>query len=434
VSAVRRGTLLSAAIGLAIVLAYIVLWVEFGPAQIARTDFTNTYVGATLVREGLGASMYSSALQASAYAHLIAPHRQGFLPFDAAPLAAVVAAPVTLLALDAAYRLWSLLQFVLIAAAAVIAVGAAPWKSGAGRGQRAAIGLIALACMGTCTTLLQGQWDGVSALGLAVFYLCLRQRRMGSAGVVLAATALLAKPNLALCLAAFVLGWRDRRLIVGMLAGGAAMGVVSLLAVGTGGVAGFVGSLGNQLNAWPLAPMVSLIGIAGSVLGQTHTAELVAAVGSIVAMAIAALLGSAVRGRPARLEAALAGATLLSILASPHAYTHDLAPLVPAAAWSFAALAGHRSGTRSLRGAVLAVWVAINLAAYLAATGAAPGLVNLTPWALMAAAGLAIAVCLRQGTVAPAVSPEPQPGLRTPTPARPGGSAAAHPPPLSGTP
>ncbi|MGO8686458.1 MAG: glycosyltransferase family 87 protein [Candidatus Dormibacteria bacterium] len=400
-NAVRRGTLLSAVLGLAVVLAYLLLWLEISPAQIGRTDFTNTYVGATLVRHGLAASMYSSALQASLYARVITPHHAGYLPFDAAPLAAVVTAPLSLLTLDAAYRIWSLLQFVLIAAAAVVAVRAAPSGDAIGRGQRMSFGLIALACVGTSSTLLQGQWDGVSALGLAISYACLRSRRMGWAGAVLAVSSLLAKPHLALGLAAFALGWRDRRLILGALAGGAAMVAVSVLAVGTGGVVGFVGSLGNQVTAWSVVPMVSLISIAGSVLGQTRTADLVAAAGSVVAMVLGAVLGSAVRMRPHRLEAALAGATVLSVLASPHAYGHDLALLVPAAAWSLTALAAAGGSVRSLRRAVLVTWVAINVADYLGATNAAPALVNLTPWTLVAAAGLAIVVCLRPGEPAP---------------------------------
>jgi hypothetical protein len=423
----RRPAVTGAALGGAFVLAYLILWFEATPSQISRIDFTNTYVGATLFREGLGASMYNLALQAGLYARVVGTANGRYLPFDAAPLAAVMAAPVTLLGLDTAYRVWSLLQFGLIAAAVVVAVRASSGEVPVERDRRVAVGLIALACMGTCSTLLEGQLDGVAALGLAVFYALLKRRRMGAAGAVLAVSSLLAKPHLALGLAAFALAWRDRRLILGMLAGGAATLALSLLAVGAGGIAGFLGDLGSQVAPWPLASMVSLIGIAGSFLGQTSAAHVAGAVGSLAAMAVAATLGAAVRSRPQRLEAALAGATVLSLLASPHAYVDDVALLVPAAAWSLTALATRADDVRPLRNAVLAVWAAISVAAYLLVTGEVPLLSGLTPWTLIAAAGLAIAVCQRQGAGTPEVGPDPEPGLRPAAPEHAGGSLAISP-------
>jgi hypothetical protein len=426
-----RWTLLPATLGLAIVLAYLILWVEITPLMIAQADFTPTYVGATLFRDGLGAAIYDQTLQAHLYASAIAPLHEGYLPFMAAPLTAVVAAPVTLLSLDAAYRVWSLLQFSLIAVAAIVAVRAAPSEVAIGRERRAGVALIALACLGSGSTLFQGQWDGVWALGLAFTYMCLRRHRMATAGAVLAVTSLLAKPQLALGLAAFALGWRDRRLITGALAGGVVTVAVSLVAVGTGGVAGFLGGLGSAVSA-PPAVMVSLVGIAASILGQTPAADVVTAIGSLIALAIAGALGSAVRSRPRRLEAALAGAVVLSLLASPHAFGDDLALLVPAAAWSITALEGQGGDVRSLRHAVLIIWLAISVAAYLVTVGTARQLGNLTPWTLVAAAGLAVAVCMRQGGAATVPSPVTGPGLLALTPTSPGGSRAVPAPPLSG--
>jgi len=92
----RRGSaVLPAAIAAAVLLAYVVLWLGAGAAQIGRSDFTSTYVGATLLREGQGGSMYDETLQAPLHAALIAPDREGNLPFVNAPLAAAVALPVS---------------------------------------------------------------------------------------------------------------------------------------------------------------------------------------------------------------------------------------------------------------------------------------------------------------------------------------------------
>jgi hypothetical protein len=383
------------------VAAYLVLWLGVGTLQIGRSDFTSTYVGATLLREGHGSSMYDEALQTPLHASLIAPDREGNLPFVNPPLAAALALPVSLLSLQDAYRLWSLLQFALLVAAVVVAIRAAPGRRSLEPLTQVTIGLVALACLGTWATLLLGQWDGLSAAGLAVSYACLRRRMPATAGAVLAVTALIAKPHLALGLAAFVIGVRDRRLILGAAGGAAASVLLSLLVAGPGGIAGFVGAAIHSTTRWQLANMVSLVGISGSVAGNGTASHVLAAVGSLVAILIAAALGAAMRSRPARLEAALAGAAVLSLLASPHAYWDDLALLVPALAWCLTVLAARPGGARRLGAGVVVAWIAISLASYvdIASDAAVPWGV-LTPWALIGAAGLAIAVCRRQGATA----------------------------------
>ena len=410
----RAGTLLAGAACAAIVLAYLGLWLGVGAFQIGRSDFTSTYVGATLLREGHGASMYDEALQTPLHSSLIAPDREGNLPFVNPPLAAALALPISLLSLQGAYRLWSILQLTLLMISVVVAIRGSPQWRELPRLTLWTIGLAALACLGTWATLLLGQWDGVSALGLAVAYWSLRRGRPGTAGAVLALSSLIAKPHLALGLAAFVLGWRDRRLISGALTGTVAAVALSLLVAGPGGVGGFVGAAIHSTTRWQLANMVSLVGIGGSIAGDGTAAHVLAGAAELVAIAVAAVLGSMVRGRPSRLEAALAGAAVLSLLASPHAYWDDLALLVPAAAWSLTALAARRAGSPSLLAAVIAVWAAISLAAYLdIATAAANPLGLLTPWTLIAAAALAVAVCRRQraGALRPA-SPERLPDVR----------------------
>jgi hypothetical protein len=393
--------MMAAALGGAALLAYLVLWLGVGTFQIGRSDFTSTYVGATLLREGHGPSMYDEALQAPLHASLIAPDREGNLPFVNPPLAAAVALPVSLLNLLDAYRLWSILQFALLVISVVVAIRAAPGRRALAPITLAAVGLVSLACLGTWATLLLGQWDGVSALGLAIAYACLRHRRSATAGAVLAVTALVAKPHLALGLAAFLVGLRDRRLLLGAAGGVVGSVLLSLLVAGPGGIAGFVETAIHSTTRWQLANMVSVVGITGSIAGNGTASHLLAALGSLIAVVIAATLGVAVRRRPERLEVALAGAALLSLLASPHAYWDDLALLVPAAAWSFTALAAGEARTTSLSTAAVAIWVAISVAAYLdIATGGAAPVGLLTPWTLVTAAALAVAVCRRQGRVA----------------------------------
>jgi hypothetical protein len=396
--AATRGRLLHAlpvALAAGLLVSYLVLWIHITPLDTGRSDFTNTYVGALLLRRGLGSSMYLPSLQTPLYLQLVAPLRAGTLPFLDSPTAAAVALPFTLLPLHTAYRLWSAMQLGLIAVAVLLAVRSAPGPR-AGRRPGAADALIALSGAGSAVTLILGQWDGVWALGVALLYGLLRQRRMAAAGAVLAVTTLIAKPQLGLGLAAFVLGWHDRRLLLGAAAGGVATVGAWLVLAGTGGIAGFVAAAVHSIGVWQPSIMVSFLGITGNVVGDTPAAHIAGAVGSVVFMAVGGVLGASVRQRPYRLEAGLGAATVLSLLAAPHAFPQDLALLTPAVAWSLRTLrAEQRFAGWWL---VTATWGATSLTVYLdIATKAARPLGVLTPWMLLGAAVCASLVCQFQG-------------------------------------
>jgi uncharacterized membrane protein len=85
------------AISAGLLIGYAGVWVSISPQSIGRGDFTATYVGATLFREGYGSRIYVGTLQAELHTQVVAPDHVGNLPFVDAPLAAAIAAPVTLL-------------------------------------------------------------------------------------------------------------------------------------------------------------------------------------------------------------------------------------------------------------------------------------------------------------------------------------------------
>ena len=64
----------------ALLAAYAVLWSGVTTANIGTSDFTASYVGATLLREGHGGAMYDESLQAPLHAALIAPLRAATSP------------------------------------------------------------------------------------------------------------------------------------------------------------------------------------------------------------------------------------------------------------------------------------------------------------------------------------------------------------------
>ncbi|HXZ99888.1 MAG TPA: glycosyltransferase family 87 protein [Candidatus Binatia bacterium] len=398
----RKWALICGALGGALLIGYFASWVAIDRVEIGLSDFSATYVGATLLRQGDGASMYDQALQAQLRRVLDPADSGGNLPFVNPPLAAAVALPVTLFDLPTAYRLWGLLQVALVIAGLGLAVWAAPGRQALHREEVVAVALLALACVGTWRMLIQAQWDGVSAVGLGAAYACLRKNRPGAAGFVLAAASLIAKPQIALGLAAFVIGRRDRRLILGAAAGVGIAVLLSVLIAGIGGVAGFAGAVISTGTRFKLTSFASFIGVAAAVAGSTGAAYVLAGIGGLLALAAAAWLGSAVRARPARLEAGLAGAAILSVLATPHAYGHDLVLLVPAAAWCLATLVGAaRQLAASVTPMAMAAWIAISAASAIdVVTGGAVPPGPLTPWALIAAAIMAGLVCARQGRLA----------------------------------
>ena len=396
----RRGLLLAivAVLALLPLSHYLLVWSALSGTQVRTSDFTATYVGSQIWRSGQGAHLYDQALQLAGHRALGAPDYAVDLPFVNPPIAAVVAAPFTLLGIDGAYRLWGLVQVLLLGAAIVIAMRAAPWPVSFPRLARAAIGVIALAGTGTGMLLLEGQWDGVPALGLALAYAAWRRNRPGWAAVALVAGFATTKPHLAIALGAFVIARAERRALLAGAATVAASLAVPLLLVGPTGTAGFVHALRLSADVAPDRSMLGLTGLLSSDLGTGPLVAVVAAIGGALAVAAIAWLGRASRRDPSRLEAALAGAMALSLLCTPHLLTQDLVVLAPALVWCIARLAtvsGARGAHPWREAAVVVLWAAMAEAAVLDLqnyTGGDYG--RLVPWTLLLAALLALTACV----------------------------------------
>ncbi|MDQ6847269.1 MAG: glycosyltransferase 87 family protein [Candidatus Dormibacteraeota bacterium] len=380
---------------LVLLAAYVALWSGVSATNIGTSDFTATYVGATLLREGHGAAMYDHALQAPLHAALIAPLQRGNLPYVNPPVAAGIVVPLTLLPLATAYRIWQAIQLLMLGAAIVVALRAAPWPARLPHpGVRLAIALAALAGTGTLSLGLLAQWDGFTALGLAGAYALWHRNRGFAGGALLAASAAMAKPHLATGLAALLLGWRERRVLAGAATGLAAAVLASLIAAGPAALSGFVGAGVADATRWPLASLLGFTGLTGSWLGNGTAAHVLAAAGSLAAVTACIGLGRRVARDRSALEPCLAAATVLSLLASPHLLSHDMVLLAPVLVWMTAWAAG-QDGVAAWPGrhgrAVLAGWVVLSLttAVDLGADQAAPP-GRLVPWALLALAGVLI--------------------------------------------
>jgi hypothetical protein len=378
-----------AAISLAALIVYALLWLQVTPARERGTDFSASYVAALVVRDGDGSQIYDQGVEAAEHATILLPGYRVNLPFITPPTTALLALPFTLLGPGAAFRLFSILQLLLLVAAVVVAARAGPWPTGSRSASWVAAGA-AVAGSATLPLLLLGQWDGLCALGLALGYASWRQDRSFSGGLWLALAFGIAKPHLAIGLLAFAIGRRDRRALLGMATGAMALIALSVAAVGPGATLGFLGASSFALGNTPAASTLGLLGLAASWLGSGAAATGIAIGGGALGIAACGLLGWSSHRHPDRLETTLAGAAALSLLVAPHLLAHDLVVLAPAFVW-VAARAAHRDAPHPWPGrAGLCVVVGWLLLALVIAedTGAGapapPG--RLVPWGLITVA------------------------------------------------
>lgn len=384
----------------AVLAHYVQVWSAIPPVQARTSDFAGTYASATLWRTGHPADLYNVGEQEAVSRAQGAPGNHLFIPFENPPLAAVVASPLTLLDAAAAYRAWSLLQLGTLVAALALAARAAPWPAQRPRFSAAACVGVAVAGFGTGLLFVEGQWDGVPALGLALAYAGWVSGRRFAAGFATGFAFGIAKPHLAAGVIALMAGRRDWRGVAGVVAGGATVAGAGVLLAGPGATAGFVHALLQPVNS-PTAQMQGSSGITGSLLGSGLGPYALALLFAAAALLAAGWLGTVSRRRPALLEPALLGATALSLWASPHLLGHDLVvlapPLVASFAWTMNAEREREvawPGAASL--ALVAAWVALSYASLLDLGHGEVGFPGrLTPWVLLAC-GIAVSGAVRR--------------------------------------
>ncbi len=383
----RRAVTIAIAVSTVLLAYYVIAWAQVTPLRERGTDFSASYVAALLVRSGDGAHLYDQPAEHARHLTLLPAGTVINLPFIAPPTTALLALPFTALDPGTAFRVWSVIELLLLGLAVWVAIRAGPWPAGIGGPARLATLLMALAVGGTYAFLLLGQIDGIAALGLAVAYAAWRRGRSASAGFWLALAFAATKPHLAIGLGVWLVARRDWRALGGAAAGCALTAAVSLALVGPAGMAGFVSALGFAAGNTPGASTLGFPGLVASWLGGGTDAVVVGILGSVIALLGCGVLGSRTRGTPGAFELSLAGAAALSLLASPHLLPHDLVILAPVFACSLARAAAVDArpwpGLLSIR--LIAAWAALGLLTLVDtgnAAGAPPG--RLVPLALLA--------------------------------------------------
>jgi glycosyl transferase family 87 len=370
-----------------IVLAhYVQVWAVVPNSLAPTSDYAGTYVASTLIRSGHAAQIYDAATERETLVQTGAPVSHDDIPFENPPAAAVIALPFSLLGAGAAWRAWSLLQLALMAVSLLLVTRAAPWPASLPRMPKLAIVLVALAGFGTGLLFLEGQWDGVSVLGLALAYTFWRRDRPGAAGFALGFTAAIAKPQLVIGIAAYMIGRRDWQAVIGALLGAAVSVGIGIIGAGPGSLGSFMTAIATPSNS-PTAQMQGTSGLFGSLLGHAPGVFLLAVAAGIAAAVLAGWLGTVAHRRPDLFEPSLCAAVALSLFASPHLLGHDLTLLAPVLVVGLAWLAG-RPGEHAWPSlatlSVVVVWALLSFASLgdlSQNTVGFPG--RATPWVLL---------------------------------------------------
>ena len=370
----RRALAVAAAVSTLLLAYYAISWAQVTPLRERGTDFSASYVAALVLRSGDGARLYDQQLEHARHLALLPPGTVIDLPFITPPTTALLALPLTALDPGTAFRVWSLIEAILLALAVWIAIRAGPWPSRTGRTPCVATALMAMAAGGTYAFLLLGQIDGVTALGLAAAYAAWRRNRPAVAGFWMALAFAATKPHLAVGLGIWLIARRDWRALAGAAAGCAVVAAVSQGLVGPSGVSGFVSALTFAVGNTPGSSTLGIPGLVASWLGSGAFAVAVGIAGSLIALAACGLLGARSRGRPGSLEISLAGAASLSLVASPHLLPHDLVILAPVFAWCAARAAATEAapwpGPATIR--IIGAWAVLAVVTLVDTGNAAP--------------------------------------------------------------
>ncbi len=164
-------------IGLAVGYLGLVLLLFF-QGETWRADFTNYYTGAVLIKEGRGGSLYDPDLQARRQQEILGGRylADGLLPYNHPPHLALFLTPLTLLPIEKAYTVWTILNATLWAGF-LWDVGRFARQWG-GTAQWLAVGVVA-ALPGALISLALGATTILSTVALWGFYRALKARREG---------------------------------------------------------------------------------------------------------------------------------------------------------------------------------------------------------------------------------------------------------------
>jgi hypothetical protein len=315
--------------GAVVLLLGAVFWTDRGP-NVEKTDFSVTYIGASLVHQGNGARLYDLRTQANLKARLFT--RAEPLIYEHPPFEALLLSPLAALPYKTAYLIWGFINVAIWLALPLLLRPYAPVP-------RDELGYFVLwflfAPLGVA--LYQGQSSLVLLLLYALTFVSLKNGRDARAGLLLGLG--LFKFQFVLPFALIFLLRRKWNFLAGFALSGLGLGLLSLAAVGWQGMVNYVHLLLNvaghpdNVSYGNPVGMATVQGFIYAILGGRAGGR---AISMVVAAASALLIAIAARrwprensaGSEAAFDLKFAVAVAFSLVTGFHMFAHDLSPLM----------------------------------------------------------------------------------------------------------
>jgi hypothetical protein len=291
-------------------------------ARVETTDFVNFYIGASIVQAGDGAKLYERETQDAAFKSILGhTSTQYFLhpAFEAAAFA-----PITLLSLEQAFILWTLINVALLGLLPLILMRCIPLVV-----ERPYLGQLGFCFLPALTALVLGQDSVLLLFLIASSYLLLRKEREVAAGLMLSLATI--KFQYVLILVPLLLSARKLRVGAGFGLGCAFLGVACSLITGPRGLLQyfrFINSFEAHSGYGGLNPtlMVNVRGFLAGVGWTSHSSFYVVAVGAALCYLGAVASRSACESQ--RRSLAFALYVTISLAAAPYAHFPDMTILL----------------------------------------------------------------------------------------------------------
>ena len=307
-------------------------WITRDMVRRGYSDFAIYYCAGTIVREGLGHSLYDDVTQFRVQEQFApdVPIRHGALPYTHPPFEALFFAPFTYVSYPKAFVLWDLFNVGML----VLSVFLLRPHLAAFQRHSAVLSILAsFAFFPVFFALLQGQ-DAILLLFLyTLSFLSLKKDRPAVAGAWLALG--LYKFHLVLPFIVLLLAQKRTKVLRGFLPVAFLLAVISVLLVGPSQIMlypHYVLNLENTMARGAIVPsdMPNLRGVIYLLLGGSAFTDAIVLVASFVLL-LAVAWYSRVAADPDSLDGGFALSLVTTVLVSYHAMGYDLSMLLLAA-------------------------------------------------------------------------------------------------------
>lgn len=317
----KRTVVLAGVIVIEIVLA-IVLVPSTDHARIETTDFLNFYVGATIVREGHGRTLYREETQQLVLQSILGRRVTEYYlhpPFEAAALV-----PFSYLRIERAFVIWTLMNAALLGLLPLLFTGCTSFVA-----RKPYLGLLGFAFPPVLASLTLGQDSILVLFFISAAYLLGVKKRDFVAGFVLALA--MVKFQIVLTLALLLLVSRKFRFIGGFVAGCGFLALASVLITGGSGIIEYFRfvrwfDLHNGFGNVNPASMMNWRGLLAGVGWEGHQ-RLYSAIGSLILIALGIVSSRWIRTTKNQ-ELGFSLYLAIALAASPYNYFQDASILL----------------------------------------------------------------------------------------------------------